>query len=207
MSDVESLTKQIEELKLVVKKQSDLLTKTGEQVLRLQVSSTRGKIDAFDPSSVGGTPKQRRGKQLDTSDFATNEDLVQLVGELQGQLDVLEERAIRRLVNSKKTETELLAPLLSAYGEEPPLELFPRDIAAFEKIGDEDLVKLARFYELLPPTAEERAKFEEFVEGKDSQPAEVEVTASSFSKDELIEAFDTLSRFLGLSVRRGDDTW
>lgn len=199
---VESLREQMEELALLVKKQSELLTKTGQQVLTLQVDNTKSKMANFNPKN------SKHQSSVDTSDFATNEDLVQLVGELQGQLELLEERSIRRLINSQKKQGEVLAPLLNHDGDEPPVEIFPGNLYAFEKLGDEELVQLARFYELLPATEAERAKFDEFVEGKSETPdLDVAVKAADFSKDDLTEAFDKLSRFLGLSIRRGQDAW
>ncbi len=206
---VEQLTQQVNELSLLVKKQSQLLTKTGEQVLHLQVKSQREGVEDFDPKSLSGKASQRRkAPNFDTTDFATNEDIVQLVGELQGQLEVIEERSIRRLVNSQKKTGDVLAPQLNNDGEEPPLELYPKDIEAFTKINDETLVQLARFYEVLPPTEEERAKFEDFVEGKsDNLEAEVKIDASRYSKDDLNEAFDKLARTLGLNVRRTVEAW
>jgi len=206
---VEQLTQQVSELSLLVKKQSQLLTKTGEQVLNLQVKSQREGVENFDPKSLSGKASQRKKTPtFDTTDFATNEDLVQLVGELQGQLEVIEERSIRRLVNSQKKQGEVLAPQLNNDGEEPPFELYPKDIDAFSKIDDSTLVQLSRFYEVLPPTEEERAKFEDFVEGKSEKlDTDVKVDASAYSKDDLDEAFDKLARTLGLSVRRTVEAW
>jgi hypothetical protein len=205
--NVETLRTQLEELSLLVKKQSELLTKTGQQVLTLQVENTKNKVASFNPKNVSRASSKHQ-PTIDTTDFVTNEDLVQLVGELQGQLDVLEERSIRRLINSQKKSGEILAPLLNHDGEEPSVELFPRDLDAFEKLNNEDLVQLARFYELLPPTAEERAKFDEFVEGTSETPdVDVTIKASDFSNDDLVEAYDKLSRFLGLKFRRGEDAW
>lgn len=189
---VEQLTQQINDLSLLVKKQSQLLTKTGEQVLTLQVRAQRESDN--EPKSLSGKVSQRRKQPtFDTTDFATNDDLVQLVGELQGQLEVIEERSIRRLVNSQKKEGDVLAPQLNSDGEEPPLELYPKDIEAFTKINDSDLVKLARFYEVLAPTQEEKAKFEDFVEGKSEKlDTEVAVDPSLYSQDDLNDAFDKL---------------
>lgn len=205
MSTVEELTQKVADLTILVQKQSQLLSKTGQQVLTLQVDAQRQRVSDFDPK--GGKPTR---STVDTSDFATNEDIVQLVGELQGQLDILEERSMRRLINSKKGKTEVLALIPNHDGEEPNLEFFPRDIEAFSKIDDNTLVKLARFYEKLPPTKEERAQFEDFVEGKIEKVPDqddIQVDASSYSPDELIEAFDNVARFIGLDIRRGVDAW
>lgn len=205
MSTVEELTQKVEELSILAKKQSDLLAKTGEQVLSLQVQNQKTRVSEF-----GSFRKSKSSfpQHIDTSDFATNEDLVQLVGELEGQLEILEERSIRRLINSKKKEGETLAPVLNHNGEEPDLSRYPKDIAAFEKIDDETLVNLARFYQLLPPTKEERAKFEELIEAGDPKlEISVDVKPSDFTEDILIDAFDDLARFLGLPSRRGADAW
>lgn len=210
MSSVEELTKQVEELSLIVKKQQTLLQKTGQQVLSLQVDAQKKRVEDFEPTSLSGKGKTtKRVSALESTDFATNEDLVQLVGELQGQLEILEERSIRRLINSQKKDTENLALVLNHDGEQPPLELFPSNIEEFTKIKDEELVQLARFYELLPPTAEERAQFEDFVEGKTESPEnpDLKITAASYTKEDLVEAFDSIARFIGVKVRRGVDAW
>ncbi|CCH40853.1 hypothetical protein BN7_387 [Wickerhamomyces ciferrii] len=208
---VEELTNQVNDLTLLVKKQSQLLSKTGEQVLSLQVKSQKESIDNFDPKSLRGSSSRVSKKipQLDTTDFATNEDLVELVGELQGQLDVIEERSIRRLVNSHKKSTDILAPQLNHDGEEPPLEIYPKNVEEFTKISDSNLVQLARFYEALPPTEAEKREFEAFVEGKSDkvQESSIKVDASSYSKDDLDEAFDKVARLLGLPVRRTVEAW
>lgn len=209
MSTVEELTEQLQDLSLLVKKQSEMLAKTGEQVLLLQIQNQKMRVCDFGSSlgKIGG--KARLAKSIDTTEFATNDDLVQLVGELQGQLDILEERSIRRLINSQKKDGETLAPILNHNGEEPDLAIYPKDIAALEELDDASLVKLAKFYELLAPTEGERKKFDELVESEDARldTFEYEVKPEDYSKEELIDAFDDLSRFLGLAARRGTDAW
>ncbi|KAH3673401.1 hypothetical protein WICPIJ_009789 [Wickerhamomyces pijperi] len=215
MSDIKNLETRIAQLEELVTRQSNIITKTGEQLLSLQVAQTSAKLAAFNPNSLTGGEVKKTSKFQPTAgpedeDYATNEDLVQLVGELQGQFDLLEERSIRRLINSTKTSGSNLAPLSNPNGEEPPLDLYPKDIEALKNIDDLSLIKLAKFYELLPPTQEERAKFEEYLEGKTTENPEFqehEVKVEDYSKEDLIEAFDNLARFLGVSLRRGEDAW
>jgi hypothetical protein len=204
MPTVEELTKQVEDLTRLVKKQSELLTKTGQQVLELQVEAQRKRVSDFDPK---GGKASRAPARIDTSDVATDEDLIELVGELQGQLEVFEERTIKRLVNSKKGKNDVLALVWNHDMEEPPLEWFPRDIEAFSKIDDDQLVQLARFYEKLPPTQEERAQFEDYAEGKIDKVVDIKVDPANYTKDQLIEAFDNVARFIGVDIRRGTDNW
>ncbi|KAH3679680.1 hypothetical protein WICMUC_000820 [Wickerhamomyces mucosus] len=215
MSSIEELQIKIKALEELVAKQTKLISRTGEQVLNLQVQSTSDKVARFNPYSLTGEQPIKKpskfSKHESTEDYATNEDLVQLVGELQGQLDLIEERSIRRLINSNKKPSDNLAPLFNHDGEEPDLSLYPKDIEALIKIEDINLIKLARFYELLPPTQEERSKFEEYLEGKRENPdleeVEKEIKIDDYSKEELIEAFDRLARFIGVDARRGEDVW
>lgn len=215
MTTTQDLETRIQQLEELVSRQSKLLTKTGEQVLSLQVAQTGSKLAAFNPHSLSGSDQVKKTSKFqptsgpESEDFATNEDLVQLVGELQGQFDLLEERSIRRLINSTKQPGENLAPLLNPDGEEPPLELYPKDLDELKSIEDLKLIKLAKFYELLPPTQEERSKFEEYLEGKGENPQlqEIEIKVEDYSKEDLTEAFDNVARFLGVKLRRGENAW
>ena len=144
-------------------------------------------------------------------------DRVQLVGELQGQLDSIEERSVRRLVNSTKGEKkDYLAPLPNADGEIPSVTegFFPRALEDFESISDINLFKLAKYYELLPPSLKEKEKFEDYLEGKlenfhinDMSDEDVEKELKEFSQDQLTETFNDVARYLGVRSRRGTDIW
>ena len=99
MSDeLTKLRSQVEELQQLVKKQNLLISKTGQSVLELQLAKQKTDVEEFDSKYAGGKSKTV-ASHGDTTDFATNEDLVQLVGELQGQLDSIEERSVRRPVS------------------------------------------------------------------------------------------------------------
>ena len=110
-SELEVLKKKVSDLQELVQKQNLLISKTGKNVLELQIAKQKSDVDNFGPSRAQVTA------QFDSTDFATNDDLVQLVAELQGELNVIEERSIRRLVNSTKTDQDAtLAPIPNADG-------------------------------------------------------------------------------------------
>ncbi|SCV05517.1 LANO_0H09230g1_1 [Lachancea nothofagi CBS 11611] len=222
MSDeLSKLRNQVEELQQLVKKQNLLISKTGQSVLELQVAKQKSDVEDFDSKysgfNKGGKTSVTAASHGDTTDFATNEDLVQLVGELQGQLESIEERSIRRLVNSTKTEKkDYLAPLPNSDGEIPSVSesFFPRSLGDFESVSDVDLFKLAKFYELLAPSLKEQEKFEDYLEGKlenfhinDMSEEDVKKELANFTADQLVETFNDVARFLGVKSRRGTDIW
>lgn len=132
-NELDILKQQVAELQELVKRQSLIISKTGQNVLELQVSKQRSDVNSF------GKPAATKSSvaQLESADYATNEDLVQLVGELQGQLETIEERSIRRLVNYSKTDSkDLLSPLPNADAEIPVVGdgLFPRSLGDFENL-------------------------------------------------------------------------
>ncbi|GME80795.1 unnamed protein product [Ambrosiozyma monospora] len=147
MSTVEELQKEVTQLKELVKKQSTLLAKTGEQLLEIQVRQTSTELKALDPHKLKGSSKIKDdtttshplsagsiGSDIDTSEFATNQDLVQLVGELQGQLIILEQRSIDRTANSFLTSSEdEITPLTNADGDPPNQFLFPKTLKEFHE--------------------------------------------------------------------------
>ncbi|AMD22751.1 HHL019Wp [Eremothecium sinecaudum] len=213
-TEIDGLKAQIEELQALVKKQSVLLSKTGHSVMELQLQNQKKDIKNLDDKYLtkGGSSK------LDTTDLATNDDLVQLVGELQGQLDIMEERSIKRLVNSTKTEAnDFLAPVPNADGEIPSVEddgIFPRTLGDFEKLDSTQLYQLAKFYELLAPTLKEQEKFEDYLEGKvesfhinSTAIDDVKKEVESLSEEQLDDIFNDVARYLGIKSRRGTSVW
>ncbi|ODV95829.1 hypothetical protein PACTADRAFT_49276 [Pachysolen tannophilus NRRL Y-2460] len=209
---VEDLSNKVLELTEIVKKQSKLITTTGQQVLDLQVKQTKQKFDSLD----GGSVKSVRGTQIPKNfdDFVTNDDVVQLVGELQGQLDFLEARTIRRLVNSNLGLDSIVAPLPNTDGEEPPKEAFPKTLKDFENLKDEDLIELGNFYGLLPPSADEQKQMNDYLEGKvENLNLEKQLASATppkvtdFKKDQLDDIYDELARYLGIKFRRNDAVW
>ncbi|QLL33478.1 hypothetical protein HG536_0E03890 [Torulaspora globosa] len=209
-SELELLKQQVAELQELVKRQSLIISKTGQNVLELQVARQKAGVEAF-----GKAPASKSGSQVEAADYATNEDLVQLVGELQGQLENIEERSIRRLVNSTKSDPkDLISPLPNSDAEIPAEGFFPRSLEEFERISDTALYKLAKFYELLPPSLKEQEQFEDYLEGKveefhisEIKDEEVEKELKKYSSDQLEDVFNDVARYLGLKLRRGTSTW
>ncbi|OWB76122.1 hypothetical protein B5S32_g271 [[Candida] boidinii] len=230
---IEELQKQIEELANVVKKQSIMLSKTGHQLLSLQVKQTSKELGNVKIPSVNkdGIPSFRESKinktttenpeneseipssvDIDVNDFITNQDIVQLVGELQGQLTLLELKNIRRISNSRLSEDEdIIAPIPNQDGEEPAIEIFPKNIAEFKELADDTVLDLCQFYELLPPTAQDEAKMKAFMEGKietpNLDPSEFTPCADDYSEEDLGLYYDELARFIGLKFRRRENVW
>lgn len=214
-SDLAQVKQQVADLQRLVKKQSLIISKTGQSVLEMQISKQRSDVKAIGSK---GSESKHGLSQLETNDVVTNEDLVQLVGELQGQLDTIEERNVRRLVNSTKTEAnDILALLPNADSEIPTSEkngISVTTLEDFEKLNDIALFKLAKFYELLPPSLKEQEKFEDFMEGKTEEyqanemlDEEVEKELKNYSTGQLENTFNDLARYLGLRARRGTATW
>lgn len=208
--NVGDLQKQIDDLKSEIVKQRNIIAKTAQQMLSLQVGETKKQMDAIpDPISISGG---NANSGIDTSDFATNEDLVQLVGELQGQLNLLEQKSVLRTVNSHQTKDEqIILPLPNLDGDMPISEIFPHSIAEFRDIGDDLIVSLCKFYQLLPPTLEERAKMQAFIEGKINSPndkliEDFEPPADDYPPETIDELYVELANFLGVShIKRGSD--
>ncbi|CCF59764.1 hypothetical protein KAFR_0H03540 [Kazachstania africana CBS 2517] len=210
-SELETLKKQIADLHELVKKQSLIITKTGQNVLQLQLEKQRADVNKLGPTQ----PKVPI--DFDSTDFASDQDLVDLVAELQGELNIVDERAIRRTANSTKTKaTDIIAPLPNADGETPTVKdsFFPITLKDFISISDVNLVRVAKFYERLPPTVEEQQRIDNYLEGKVqdlsiSQPSDESILKElqDYSKDEVDDMFNDVARYLGLTSRRGTETW
>lgn len=165
------LQKQIDDLRAIVDKQGKLLATTGQQMLALQVNDVKTRMKLIDDvlalirgaAPAAGAPSS----ELDLSDYVTNEDLIQMVGELQGQLDGIEDRAIRRLANS---HSDTILPLSNREGDEPTEELlgfpFPATVAEFAALPKIDVIQLAIFYEIIVPDAR-KADVAAFAQGGD----------------------------------------
>lgn len=211
--EFEHLQEQIKELQLLVQKQNKVISKTGQQLIEFQVKSQKQAFHSLPD------PLKKSHSALDPSEFASNEDLVQLVGELQLQLDTLEKRNILRIVNSAKTEDEdIIAPLTNQDGEEPSKETkFPTTLKNFKQLTDVDLYRLAKFYELVPAADSETEKLDDYLAGKIedynitedvSEPAiKKEMEKNFTSSSDLDDLFNELARYLGLRVRKGDSAW
>ncbi|GMM45911.1 Mrp8 protein [Pichia kluyveri] len=191
-----STQEQLDDIKGQLAKQAKLLAKTAQQVLSLQVSSTRKDLNQI-PDPIPNS---------DNTDYATNEDLVQLVGELQGQLNLLEQKSSSRTANahlSNDTDEIIILPNLD--GDLPDKEIFPKTIADFAAISDDTIIFLCSFYQLLPPTLEERAAMQAFIEGKVKSPnVEFKPSADEYPPETIDTLYKELSIFLGLSHIKRD---
>lgn len=202
MASDDSLQAQIDDLKAQVAKQHNIVVKTAQQMLAMQVKETKAQMDAIpNPGAIatGG---------IDTTEFATNEDLVQLVGELQGQLNLLEQKSVLRTINAHQSADEdILIPLPNVDGIMPVKDVFPHSIAEFKTLAGETILHLAKFYHLLPPTLEERAKMQAFVDGKIENPndaGDYEAPAEDYPPETIDEMFSELADFLGVSHIKRD---
>ncbi|KAG7763690.1 hypothetical protein KL946_003791 [Ogataea haglerorum] len=212
MSSLEELKNEVDQLKELVARQSKVIGRTGEQLLRFQVRQTDRELNSIDVPRVGTDSTTSKHGQIDTSEFATNDDIVQLVGELQGQLNILEQRSLRRTINSGLSkDTDLIAPVLNSDGDEPPDTIFPKTLKQFRELSDDSVLALCHFYELLPPTLEEEAKLRAFMEGKikspNVDPSEFKPSSVDYSKEVLDSLYDDLARFLGLKFRKTEHAW
>ncbi|SGZ55862.1 CIC11C00000000461 [Sungouiella intermedia] len=204
----EDLNEKIKELYALVHKQSEVIAQTGKQLMEIQVKDVKSKMAQMDT----------KPQTIDTEDFVTNEDIVQLVGELQSQLDFLEDRTVKRAFNthidSSSAPTSRIAPLCNRFGEPAPAE-FPETVEDLQKISPENLLHLAEYYELIVenepnPELEEIINSDTFTK-EDAEkllgPAQLNQTTEEklklFSKDDLNELFDEFTRYIGVRIRRG----
>lgn len=191
------LSKRVDALASIVEKQSKIIGQTGQKLIEMQLKNVKQSIASSDSGSQNnGVSKQA----LDTEDFITNEDIVQLVGELQGQLDELEERSIRRTFNIQlKSPDGQIAPLLNKEGDIPSAA-FPTTVKEFAAMDKIAVIKFCVFYDVIVP------------EGKSGTSAEnseliTEEIVDAYSQEEVDSMHDELARFMGLKFRKGSKVW
>lgn len=206
----EALAAQVKELTLLVQKHSLIIAKTGKQLMELQLKDVKSRMALLD----------EKPQKVDTEDFVTNEDIIQLVGELQGQLDFLEDRTIKRAYNSAVTSssepTDKIAPLCNRDGDPAP-EYYPATVGKLLAISPEDLLRLCEFYELIMenqanPELEAIIKSNDELTPEDAQKlfgaggneATIEQKLELFTKEDLDELFDEFARYIGVRIRKGD---
>lgn len=215
---LEQLHDQVQSLSKVVEMQSQLIAKTGKQLMDIQVTNVKSKMNADTEQS------NAKASNVDMDDYATNEDIIQLVGELQGQLDLLEERNIRRTINSHLSPTAkdgVIAPIANKDGDEPPQDIFPATVGDFLALEKYDIVQLCEFYELVIPI-DQQEHLKEFLESNsemvDIEGAKklLEVGADNatlkervdvYSEKQIDDLFDSLARFIGVRVRKNKSVW
>ncbi|OBA21496.1 hypothetical protein METBIDRAFT_11998 [Metschnikowia bicuspidata var. bicuspidata NRRL YB-4993] len=205
------LSQQVQQLAELVQKQGKIIAQTGKQLMELQISGVKARM-----AQVDSSPQQK----INVEDFATNEDIVQLVCELQGQLDFMEERSIARTFNSHLTKssdsTQKLAPLCNRDGAPAP-ECFPKTVGDLHSIDAADLLRLSEFYELIIEnevdpemeaimksdtlTAEDAQK----IKNHSLQQAPLKQRIEQLTPQDVDELFDEFARFVGVRIRRGTE--
>lgn len=203
----EDLNAKIDELFALVHKQNEIIANTGRQLMEMQIKDVKTKMATMDV----------KPQTIDTEDFATNEDIVQLVGELQSQLDFLEDRTIKRVFNShldnNSDDTAQIAPLGNKFGEPAPL-VFPKTVSELKAITPATLVQLAEYYELIEES-EPSAELEEIIKSETLSkedaakllgPSQLDATIDEklqlFSAEDLDALFDDFARHIGVRIRR-----
>ncbi|CUM64756.1 uncharacterized protein PRCAT00002367001 [Priceomyces carsonii] len=211
---LEQLNSKVAELTAFMEKQSQLIAKTGHQVMEIKIKDMKDKMEQMDAGNPVAT-------NVDMTDYVTNDDIVQLVGELQGQLDHLENRTIRRVFNAQLDEHEnqsIIAPLTNKDGDLPPDDIFPRTIFDFKGLNRAGIIRLCVFYELII-TDNENEALKEFLDGshtvQESQKLlfnpsiedGVEKRIKSYTDKQIDDLFDELAKYLGIKLRRNKGTW
>lgn len=215
---LEQLHDQVQSLSKVVEMQSQLIAKTGKQLMDIQVKDVKSKMNADTEKSSS------KAANVDMDDYATNEDIIQLVGELQGQLDMLEDRNIRRTINShlsSKDKDGLIAPIANKDGDEPQEDVFPATIGDLLSLSKYDIVQLCEFYELVIPM-DQQEHLKEFLENNNemvdmegakrllevgADNATLKERVEAYSDKQIDELFDILTRFIGVRARRSESAW
>lgn len=185
------LAAKVDSLSKIVEKQTKLLGQTGQKLIELQIRDTKAAIGGKFDCKVSA---------LDKDEFITNEDVVQLVGELQGQLDELEERSIRRTFNIQlDSSTGLISPLLNKEGDVPGSN-FPKTVQEFSNMSRKQVIEYCVFYDVIVPEGSNGASAE-------SADLITDEIVSEYSDQEIDQMHDELARFMGLRVRKCGGVW
>lgn len=139
---LKSLQEQVDQLTKLVEKQNKIILSTGEKLMQMQVEQQKTKHRALESS--------RNTSVEEEYDYVTNEDIVQLVGELQGQLLALDYKSFARVANSNKGENEPLEIVPNHDGEFPSEKIYPLNKIEFKTFSDTKVFVLAKYYELIP---------------------------------------------------------
>lgn len=190
---IQELQNKIGELTELIHRQSKIIQQTGQQVLELQIRSSQEDFRKLDGDD-------------ERPDYATNDDIVQLVGELQGQLEYLDMRSIRRTQNiTLSKDDDVVEPLPNADGE--LYQGFPTTYKKFLTLETPELIKICEFYDLIPPSLEQELKLGELLEkggvpeGESVQSQlKEDLDKRQFTKEEIGALHEELRRFIGLKV-------
>ncbi|GMM51825.1 Mrp8 protein [Starmerella bacillaris] len=156
---------EIDVLKGQVKKLQKMLLSTGQQVMQLQVElrklhiddigvkaqELQGLTDVGSPNPSSNSDKTHPAIVTRPSEYVTESDLNDMVVELQGQFNILDEKSIKRSINCRSTKD--LKPLPNADGEYSPT--FPKTIDDLQSISRESLFNEWNFYEMVADQLED----------------------------------------------------
>ncbi|KAI3406659.2 MRP8 [Candida oxycetoniae] len=201
-----SIEERVKDLEALIEKQSKIIATTGQKLIEIQINDVKSRM-----SSMDSNPKST--SQIDTEDYVTNEDVVQLVTELQSQLDFLEDRTIRRTYNTSViNDEEKIAPLSNKDGDFPTFPI-PQTLGEFKSLAKRDTLRLGLFYEIILPNEEEIKHTLEH--GSNSKNGIIDLATnkdisqleSQFDKEQVSEIYDELARYFGIKHRRRSDGW
>lgn len=205
---ISQLQQQVSQLTSLVEKQNKLILSTGERLMALEVKQQKKNISKLNGSSK--TNDDSSSDEDDDDDYARNEDLIQLVGELQGQLLNLDYKSVNRVNNSSVKDADPLALILNADGEEPPQDVdYPKTKSELSTFTDIQIFKLALFYELVPPIV-----LHESDESLDKKLKELSVDENQedslqrhmnvllTSQKDKNELFNNVAAYLGVTTRK-----
>lgn len=201
-----SLEEQIKQLNQIVQNQSKIIAETGKRLLDIEVRDVKSRMANLDTKQPS----------FDVEDFASNEDIAQLVFEVLNQLDYLEDRNIKRAYNCHISDASpddtQIAPLCSKDGESAP-NIFPATVKELNELRPLQLIQLCEFYDLFVDQLS--AEDEKLLHSPDitpeqalklanvSQAMSAEDRLVMSSKEDLIEIFDEFTRYIGVRIRRG----
>ncbi|KAK6463499.1 hypothetical protein DFJ63DRAFT_312810 [Scheffersomyces coipomensis] len=202
-SRIEQLEAKIEHLSAIIDKQSKIIAKTGEKLLTLELKDIKAKLNS------SNTPQSTT--KLDLDDYVTNEDVVQLVTELQGQLDQIEDRSVIRLFNNSAVneDNDTLEILSNKDGEIPDFEGVPTTLGEFKQLSNVDLIQLGLFYEVIfipqenQPSQDPDQIVQQSKPGSKELKNHIDQILTNFSNEDYITLFDDLARYFGLKYRKG----
>ncbi|ODQ66521.1 hypothetical protein NADFUDRAFT_50438 [Nadsonia fulvescens var. elongata DSM 6958] len=217
---LESLQEELNVIKAQLTKANAVIADTGRHVLSLQVNGERQRLGQLDLNS--SAPVESYAYDSATAASVTAEDVTELVTELQSQLDLQEERSIRRSANAFVIkDTDFIAPLPTTDSSIPTYEEgFPATLDDFNQLDHEGIVTWLKYYELLPPDEAEMARLRRLLDIEEDDEEEETVPVSESLSEETIDfehgelskaeqdtLFDNLARFLGLRIRRTTGVW
>lgn len=227
---LESVKAEIDNLASQVLRNSKAVADTGRRMLNFESTGTGAGATAKSGSSrnYADSDDEDDDGARGISSAVANEDLVQLVTELQTQLDILDERSIRRTANAFATQDgDLVAALPGNDGFIPgeslapksaaatsvtdkdedesslPKTPFPRSVLEFKLLPRNEVEAWLRYYELLPP---EEAELHSIL-SKATPSTGAAAGKDYLSEEDATRHADLLARFLGLRIRKGKAVW